>query len=82
MGCSWDNSSKIKNLTALDIKQCRCIRGVVATEVHPIPYLDFNSARLALFQYIEGWHNRKRIHSSIDYRTLQEMEDLALRSAA
>lgn len=51
-------------------------------EVHPVRYLDFNHARVALFQYIEGWYNRKRIHGSIDYRTPQQMEDLALYSAA
>src|SRR5690625_1151162 len=45
-------------------------------EVNHVQYLDHKSAELALFQYIEGWYNRKRIHGSIDYMTPQEMEDL------
>jgi len=45
-------------------------------EVNHVQYLDYKSAKLALFQYIEGWYNRKRIHGSIDYKTPQEMEDL------
>lgn len=44
-------------------------------EVNHVQYLDYPSAKLALFQYIEGWYNRKRIHSSIGYRTPQEVED-------
>lgn len=30
--------------------------------------------RLLIFEYIEIWYNRKRIHSSIDYKTPFEME--------
>jgi transposase InsO family protein len=45
-------------------------------------YLGFNSARVELFKYIEGWYNRKRIHGSIGYLTPQEMEDPALHPAA
>jgi transposase InsO family protein len=31
-------------------------------------------ARTAVFEYIEIWYNRKRLHSSLGYRTPQEME--------
>jgi len=59
-----------------------CIESFHATlkkeEVNHVRYLDFESANLALFQYIEGWYNRKRIHGSIDYKTPQEMEDFTL----
>ena len=48
-------------------------------EVNQVQYIDEKSARMALFQYIEGWYNRKRIHSSIDYKTPQEMEDSCVR---
>ncbi|MGV1129687.1 IS3 family transposase, partial [Enterococcus faecium] len=34
----------------------------------------------ALFQYIEGFYNRKRIHSSINYLTPNRMEELALQA--
>ena len=32
---------------------------------------DSKEARRAIFEYIEGWYNRKRIHSAIDYLTPQ-----------
>lgn len=44
-------------------------------EVNHVQYLDFESARLALFQFIEGWYNRKRIHSSLGYKTPQQVEN-------
>ncbi len=34
------------------------------------------AARLAIFEYIEYWYNKKRIHGSIRYITPQECEDL------
>jgi len=57
-----------------------CIESFHATlkkeEVNHVQYIDYKSAKLALFQSIEGWYNRKRIHGSIDYKTPQEMEGL------
>jgi putative transposase len=44
-------------------------------EVNHVQYLDYESAKTELFQYIEGWYNRKRIHGSLDYKTPQEIED-------
>jgi len=44
-------------------------------EVNQVQYIDEKSARLALFQYIEAWYNRERIHGSLDYKTPQEMEE-------
>ncbi|MFD4932784.1 IS3 family transposase, partial [Peribacillus butanolivorans] len=38
-------------------------------------YLDYQTAKLAMFQFIEGWYNRKRIHSSLGYQTPQAIED-------
>lgn len=32
-------------------------------------------AKSAIFEYIEIWYNRKRMHSSIGYRTPEEMEE-------
>lgn len=37
---------------------------------------------MAMFQYIEGWYKRKRIHSRIGYKTPQEFEDLCNTQAA
>ena len=42
---------------------------------------DFNDANRAIFEYIESWYNRKRIHSSLNYMTPQQKEDEALRVA-
>ncbi|WP_251665165.1 IS3 family transposase, partial [Staphylococcus aureus] len=50
-------------------------------EVYPSKaYENFEAAYLALFQYIEGFYNRKRIHSSINYLTPNQMEELALQA--
>lgn len=65
-GCPYDNAC-IESFHAVLKKE----------EVHRVKYFDFESARLALFEYIEGWYNRKRIHSSIGYITPEECEKLA-----
>ncbi|MFI1771033.1 IS3 family transposase [Thalassobellus citreus] len=31
-------------------------------------------AKLAVFEYIEVWFNRKRLHSCLEYKTHKEME--------
>ncbi len=63
-GCPYDNAC-IESFHAILKKE----------EVNQVQYLDYESARLALFKYIEGWYNRKRIHGSIGYKTPQELED-------
>lgn len=69
-GCPYDNA---------------CIESFHATlkkeEVNLATYYDFDAARLAIFEYIESWYNRKRLHSSIGYITPQQLED-ALRKTA
>lgn len=42
---------------------------------------DFEECRKALFEYIECWYNRQRIHSALGYKTPQQMEDEAIRAA-
>ena len=70
-GCPYDNS---------------CIESFHATlkkeEVYQTTYIDFETARLALFSYIESWYNRKRIHGAINYLTPQQLEDLCRKEAA
>jgi len=34
-----------------------------------------SEAELSIFQWIETWYNRKRIHSSLDYKTIEEFEN-------
>ncbi len=45
-------------------------------------YQDTKEARRAIFEYIEGWYNRKRIHSAIGYITPQQKEDEELKKTA
>ncbi len=69
-GCPYDNAC-IESFHAILKKE----------EVHHVRYLNFEGAKLALFRYIEGWYNRKRIHGSIGYMTPQAFEDQARKSA-
>ena len=46
-------------------------------EVNHHKYYDFNAARKAVFEYIESWYNRKRIHSAINYKTPQAAHEAA-----
>ena len=41
---------------------------------NPKHYLSYESAKQALFAYIEGFYNRNRIHSAIQFKTPQEVE--------
>ena len=45
-------------------------------------YQDAKEARRAIFEYIESWYNRKRLHSAIDYMTPQQKEDEGFKKAA
>jgi putative transposase len=69
-GCLYDNAC-IESFHAILKKE----------EVNHVTYIDFKSANLALFQYIEGWYNRKRIHSGIGYLTPQGVENIIRRAA-
>lgn len=41
-------------------------------EVNVNNYETFDSAKLAIFEFIESWYNNQRIHSSLDYITPNE----------
>lgn len=47
-------------------------------EIYLNIYKDFNEANKAIFEYIESWYNRKRIHSALGFRTPQQVEDEAI----
>jgi transposase InsO family protein len=51
-------------------------------EIYLHTYHDFKEAQRAIFEYIEAWYNRKRIHSSIGYLTPQQKEDEELKRVA
>ena len=44
--------------------------------VHHTRFKTFEEARLGCFDFIEGWYNRNRIHSSLNYKTPHEVEQL------
>ena len=54
--------------------------------VHQVRYRTREEARTAVFEYIEVFYNRQRLHSGVGYRTPAEarasMEGIAMRSAA
>ena len=47
-------------------------------EVYRKKYATFKEAQRSIFEYIESWYNRKRIHESIGYRTPQKVEEEGL----
>ena len=53
----------------------------VISQFTPVYGLYLDTARLAIFEYIESWYNRERIHSSLGYITPQEWEDKSKRAA-
>lgn len=50
-------------------------------EIYLNTYQDFEEANLAIFEYIESWYNRKRIHSALEYKTPQQVEDESIQVA-
>ena len=62
-----------------------CIESFHATlkkeEVYTKVYYDFEDAKRAIFEYIESWYNRTRIHEALNYMTPQEKEDEFINAA-
>ncbi|PEC42150.1 hypothetical protein CON11_22850 [Priestia megaterium] len=50
-------------------------------EVHHKQYTDYSAVKVAMFQFVEGWYNRNRIHSSLGYQTPQAIEDQIRKTA-
>jgi len=46
------------------------------TECATQPFATRAQARTAIFQYIESWYNRRRLHSAIDYLSPAEFEQI------
>lgn len=63
-GCPYDNAC-IESFNSILKKE----------RVNHVKYHDYESAKLDIFMFIEGWYNRKRIHGSIGYITPQEKEN-------
>lgn len=51
-------------------------------EVNHRKYPDFQTASKAIFEFIEAWYNRKRIHGAIGYLTPQQAHEQYLASVA
>ena len=60
-GYPYDNAS-IESFNAILKKE----------EVNANNYETFDSAKLAIFEFIENWYNNQRIHSYLDYITPNE----------
>ena len=58
---------------AVNVVKNACLK----EEIHHHKYYDFKIASRAIFEYIESWCNRKRIHSSINYMTSQAVHENA-----
>lgn len=43
-------------------------------EIYLHEYHNFKEAKSAIFEYIESWYNRKRIHNALGYKTPQQVE--------
>ena len=44
-------------------------------EVNLKEYETIEEAKMAIFEFIEGWYNRRRIHSAIGYKTPYQLEE-------
>lgn len=64
-GCPYDNAC-IESFHAVLKKECVYLKTLI----------DYNHAKLELFKYIEGFYNRKRKHSSINYMSPEQYEKL------
>jgi putative transposase len=37
-------------------------------------YINQEQAQLSIFEWIESWYNRRRRHSALGYKTIEELE--------
>lgn len=63
VGVCWDNAAAEAFFATLK-KEC----------VHLHQFESHEQAKQIIFQYIEGWYNTERLHSTLDYLTPQEKE--------
>ncbi len=50
--------------------------------IHRTKWSTHEEARAAIYNYIETWYNRKRLHSTLGYRSPADFENDEDRSAA
>ncbi len=51
-------------------------RTIKVESVYNQIYQNHDHAKLSLFKWIETWYNRKRGHSALGYKTIEEFEIL------
>ncbi len=65
-GCAYDNAA------------CESVMSTIKTEIDTTnggrPHTGRRAARLAVFDYIEAFYNRLRLHSALGYRSPEEFE--------
>ena len=64
-GNCWDNAVADSFFKTIKVE-------VVFNEI----YQNHDYAKLSLFKWIETWYNRKRRHSALGYKTIEEFEFL------
>ncbi len=69
-GCPYDNAC-IESFHAILKKE----------EIYRNIYKNYEDAKKAIFEYIEGFYNSKRLHSALGYKTPNEIEFKALNVA-
>jgi putative transposase len=69
--------------TALDNAMAESFIATLKTElVHRRRFPDREVARSAIFEYLEGFYNRRRLHSALNYQSPMSYEDATMEGAA
>ena len=69
--------------TALDNAMAESFIATLKTElVHRQRFPDRGAARSAIFEYLEGFYNRLRLHSALSYRSPADYEEATMEGAA
>ena len=69
--------------TALDNAMAESFIATLKTElVHRRRFPDREVARSAIFEYLEGFYNRRRLHSALSYRSPADYEEATMEGVA
>jgi putative transposase len=69
--------------TALDNAMAESFIATLKTElVHRRRFPDREVARSAVFEYLEGFYNRRRLHSALSYQSPMSYEEATMEGAA
>jgi putative transposase len=69
--------------TALDNAMAESFSATLKTElVHRRRFPDREVARSAIFEYLEGFYNRRRLHSALSYQSPMSYEEATMEGAA